>query len=104
VARIATITLNGITSIGEVIIVSLGAKGFCLHEGSRARSLGSKSITITSKKKTKSAENYVSKSLDNIQAKNQRIFTWDKPLCINAKLHHRVLDSHDEFVEESRPA
>jgi hypothetical protein len=50
------------------------------------------------------AENYVSKSLDNIQTKNQRIFVWDKPLCTNAKLHHWLLDSHDGFVGESRLA
>jgi hypothetical protein len=69
VARIATITLNGITSIGEVIIVSLGAKGFCLHEGSRARSFGGKSITITSKKKPSQQKTMCRKVLTTFKPK-----------------------------------
>jgi hypothetical protein len=36
----------------------------------------------------KSTKNYTSKSLDNIQAKNQRIYAWDKPLSTIAMLHH----------------
>jgi hypothetical protein len=80
VARIATTTLSSITCIGEVVVVSLGAKGLRLHKGSRARKFGGKSIAAAFEERTKSAKNYALKNPGNTQAKNQRIYAWDKPL------------------------
>jgi hypothetical protein len=38
-----------VASIREVAVVNLGAKGLRLHEGSRTRGLGGKSIAISLK-------------------------------------------------------
>jgi hypothetical protein len=49
-AWIRTDVFGNITSISEIVIASLGAKGLCLHKSSRARSFSSKSIAVTLKK------------------------------------------------------
>jgi hypothetical protein len=49
-AWVATTMFNSITSISEVVVVSFGAKGLRLHESSRPRSFGGKSIAIALKK------------------------------------------------------
>jgi hypothetical protein len=49
-AQIETTILSSITSISEVVVVSFGAKGLRLHEGSRAQSFGGKNIVVALKK------------------------------------------------------
>jgi hypothetical protein len=49
-ARIETTILSSITSISEVVVISFGAKGLRLHEGSRDRSFGGKNIAVALKK------------------------------------------------------
>jgi hypothetical protein len=48
-AQVATTVLSSITSIGEIVVINLGAKGLHLHEGSRTRSFVGKSIAIVLK-------------------------------------------------------
>jgi hypothetical protein len=49
VALIATSIFSSNTSISKVVVVSLGAKGLCLHESSRTRGFGGKSIAVALK-------------------------------------------------------
>jgi hypothetical protein len=49
VARVAATVFSSITSIREVAVISLGAKGLRLHEGSRSRGFGGKSIAVALK-------------------------------------------------------
>jgi hypothetical protein len=71
-AWMATTVFGSITSISEVVVTSLGAKGLCLHNGSGARSFRSKSVAV--EERTKSAGDYASKNPDKLQAKNKRIY------------------------------
>jgi hypothetical protein len=52
VARVATTVFNSIASISEVAVISLGAMGLCLHEGSRTRGFSGKSIAIALKEES----------------------------------------------------
>jgi hypothetical protein len=47
---VATTVFSNITSISEIVVTSLGARGLLLHRSSRARSFSSRSVAVTLKK------------------------------------------------------
>jgi hypothetical protein len=75
-ARIATTILSSITSIGEVVVISLGAKGLRLHEGSRARSFGGKSIAIALKEEPSQLKTTHRKILATLKLKIREFTPW----------------------------
>jgi NAD(P)-dependent dehydrogenase (short-subunit alcohol dehydrogenase family) len=75
-ARIATTTLISITSIGEVVVVILGAKGLGLHECLRARSFGSKCIAVAVKKETTQLKTTHRKVLTALKQKIGESMPW----------------------------
>jgi hypothetical protein len=72
-ARIATAVFGSITSISEVAVTSLGAKGLCLHKSSGTRSFSSKSVAVTLKKEPRQLKTTHRKNLDKLQSKNRKI-------------------------------
>jgi hypothetical protein len=52
VPGVAAIVFNSITSISKIVIANLESKGLRLHKTLRARSLSSRSVAITLKKKS----------------------------------------------------
>jgi hypothetical protein len=48
---VVAIIFNSVTSISEIVIASLRAKGLRLHKSSRARSLSGRNVAVMLKKK-----------------------------------------------------